>query len=49
MIKQWESMAVQLHFCDVGEAIAKGINSFKKWYRKVDHTSDAYFICLGMP
>jgi hypothetical protein len=40
-------MAVQPRFRDVREAITEGANSFIKWYRKVDHTSDAYFICLG--
>ena len=40
-------MAVQPRFRDVSEAISEGVNSFKKWYRKVDQTSDAYFICLG--
>jgi len=49
MIKRWETMAASLRFRDIGEAITEGINSLKKWYRKVDRTSDAYFICLGMP
>jgi hypothetical protein len=42
-------MAVQPRFHDIKEAIMEGVDSFKKWYRKVDHTSDAYFICLGNP
>jgi hypothetical protein len=47
LIKRWESMVDQPRFRDVKEAIAEGIESLKKWYRKVDHTSPAYFICLG--
>lgn len=47
LIKRWETMASQPRYRDVSEAITEGIQSFKKWYRKVDETSDAYFICLG--
>jgi hypothetical protein len=47
LIKRWESMVGQPRYRDVKEAITEGIQSFKKWYRKVDHTSAAYFICLG--
>lgn len=48
LIKRWESMADQPRFREVKDAIKEGIISFKKWYRKVDDTSAAYFICLGM-
>lgn len=48
LIKRWESMAGQPRYCNVKTAIDEGIQSLKKWYRKVDNTSAAYFICLGM-
>jgi len=48
LIKRWESMAEQPKFRDVKDAITNGVDNLKKWYRKVDHTSAAYFICLGM-
>jgi hypothetical protein len=41
-------MVEQPRYHDVREAITEGIQSLKKWYQKVDHTSAAYFICLGM-
>jgi hypothetical protein len=47
LIKRWETMAGQSRYRDVREAITEGVQSFQKWYRKVDETSDAYFICLG--
>jgi hypothetical protein len=40
-------MIVHPQYRNVEDAIAEGVRSFKKWYRKVDDTSDAYFICLG--
>ena len=49
LIKRWDSMVKQPRYRDVREAINEGIQSLKKWYRKVDNTSAAYFICLGMP
>jgi hypothetical protein len=48
LIKRWESMIGQSRYRDVKKAITEGIQSLKKWYRKVDNTSAAYFICLGM-
>lgn len=47
LIKRWETMAGQPRYRELREAIMEGIQNFKKWYRKVDETSDAYFICLG--
>ena len=47
LIKCWESMTEQPRYRNVKEAIIKGVQNLKKWYRKVDHTSAAYFICLG--
>jgi hypothetical protein len=47
LIKHWESMVEQPRYRDVKEAITEGIQSLKKWYRKVDDTSAEYFICLG--
>jgi len=46
LVKRWETMASQPRFRDVREAITEGVQNFKKWYQKVDETSDAYFICL---
>lgn len=40
-------MATHPQYRNVRDAINEGVQSFKKWYRKVDDTSDAYFICLG--
>ena len=40
-------MAKQPRFHDVKDAITHGVQNMKKWYRKVDNTSSAYFICLG--
>ena len=40
-------MAKQPCYHEVKDAIKEGVLSFKKWYRKVDGTSAAYFICLG--
>ena len=48
LIKRWESMVGQPRYRDVKKAITEGIQSLTKWYRKVDNTSAAYFICLGM-
>ena len=48
LIKPWESMVGQPRYCEVKKAITEGIQSLKKWYHKVDNTSDTYFICLGM-
>ena len=47
LIKRWESMAKQPRFHDVKDVITHGVQNMKKWYRKVDNTSSAYFICLG--
>jgi hypothetical protein len=47
LIKRWESMVEQPRFRDVKDAITEGVLNLKKWYRKVDNTSSAYFICLG--
>ena len=47
LIKQWETMATQPQYREVKNAIMEGVRSFQKWYRKVDDTSAAYFICLG--
>ena len=47
LIKRWDTMATQPKYQNVGDAIKEGVQSFNKWYRKVDDTSDAYFICLG--
>jgi hypothetical protein len=47
LIKRWESMAEQHKFRDVKDAITNGVDNLKKWYRKVDNTLAAYFICLG--
>jgi hypothetical protein len=47
LVKRWETMASQPRFRDVREAITEGVQNFKKWYQKVDETSDAYFICIG--
>jgi hypothetical protein len=47
LIKRWESMVEQHRFRDVKDAITQGVNNLQKWYRKVDNTSSAYFICLG--
>ena len=47
LIKRWESMVYQAQFREVKGAIEEGIESLKKWYRRVDGTSAAYFICLG--
>ncbi|KAH9972369.1 hypothetical protein BJV77DRAFT_1074894 [Russula vinacea] len=46
LIRRWESMAKQPRFHDVKDAITHGVQNMKKWYRKVDNTSSAYFICL---
>jgi len=46
LIKRWESMVGQPRYRDVKKAITEGIQSLTKWYRKVDNTSAAYFICL---
>ncbi|TFK39059.1 hypothetical protein BDQ12DRAFT_665820 [Crucibulum laeve] len=46
LMKRWETMTEQPQYCDIKDAITAGIKSLKKWYWKVDHTSDAYFICL---
>ena len=40
-------MAEQPRYREVKGTIQEGVLSFKKWYRKVDGTSAAYFICLG--
>ena len=40
-------MVYQAQFREVKGAIEEGIESLKKWYRRVDGTSAAYFICLG--
>ena len=47
LIKRWETMATQPQYREVKNAIMEGVRSFQKWYRKVDDTSAAYFICLG--
>jgi hypothetical protein len=47
LIKRWQTMAQNSRYQNVREAIASGVKSYEKWYRKVDGTSDAYFICLG--
>ena len=39
-------MAKQPRFHDVKDVITHGVQNMKKWYRKVDNTSSAYFICL---
>jgi hypothetical protein len=46
-IKCWESMVEQPRFRDVKDAIMHGVRNLKKWYRKVDNMSSAYFICLS--
>jgi hypothetical protein len=47
LIKRWESMITEPKFREVKAAITEGVENLKKWYRKVDRTSAAYFICLG--
>lgn len=39
-------MAEQPRYRNVRDAITNGVESLEKWYRKVDGSSDAYFICL---
>lgn len=34
-------------FAPVSDAIEKGLEKLRKWYKKIDE-SDTYFICLGM-
>ncbi|KAG6864101.1 hypothetical protein C0991_012481, partial [Blastosporella zonata] len=46
LIKRWESMASHSQFKDVSTGIKNGIENLKKWYRRVDNTLGAYFICL---
>ena len=41
-------MAEKPKFREVKDAMTNGVENLKKWYRKVDKTSAAYFICLGM-
>jgi hypothetical protein len=40
-------MIGQPQYRDVRMALKEGVESLKKWYRRVDGTSSAYFICLG--
>ncbi|KAM6491794.1 hypothetical protein JOM56_012834 [Amanita muscaria] len=46
LIKRWESMVLQSQFREIKSALGEGIKSLKKWYRRVEGTSAAYFICL---
>ncbi|KAG6806576.1 hypothetical protein H0H92_010774, partial [Tricholoma furcatifolium] len=48
LIKRWESMAAQPRFESVSDPIKNGIENLKKWYRRVENTSSAYFICLDL-
>ena len=41
-------MGMHLQYWNVRGAITKGVQSLKKCYQKVDDTSGAYFICLGV-
>jgi hypothetical protein len=45
-MKRWGSMVREPRFKDVKLPIQKGIENLQKWYRKVEGTSNAYFICL---
>jgi hypothetical protein len=45
-MKRWGTMAKQPGFKDVKLPIQQGIENLQKWYRKVEGTSSAYFICL---
>jgi hypothetical protein len=48
LIKRWQTMAEHSRYRSISDAITNGVESFEKWYRKVDGTSDAHFICLSM-
>jgi hypothetical protein len=39
-------MARNVKFAEMSDAIRRGLENLKKWYRKVDDT-DCYFVCLG--
>jgi hypothetical protein len=41
-------MATQPQHRGLKDALNEGIKSLRKWYGRVDSTSAAYFICLGM-
>ena len=45
--ERWETMLKVERFAPVSDAIEKGLEKLRKWYKKIDE-SDTYFICLGM-
>ena len=47
LMKRWETMAQQQRFKDVKLPIEQGIKNLQKWYRKVEGTSNVYFLCLS--
>jgi hypothetical protein len=47
-MKRWETMAAHPQHWELKEALDEGIKSLRKWYNRVDNTSPAYFICVGM-
>ena len=48
LIKRWETMAKKLEYHSLKDALEEGTKSLRKWYGRVESTSPAYFICLGM-
>jgi hypothetical protein len=40
-------MACQPEYQGLRDALDEGVKSLRKWYRHVESTSPAYFICLG--
>jgi len=48
LIKRWELMANHPQHQEMKDALNNGIKTLYKWYGRVDGTSSAYFICLGM-
>jgi hypothetical protein len=48
LMTRWEAMVREPRFKDVKLPLQEGIKNLQKWYRKVEGTSNAYFICLGM-
>jgi hypothetical protein len=48
LITRWETMAKKSEYHSLKGALEEGTKSLHKWYGRVDSTSPAYFICLGM-
>lgn len=47
LVSRWETMVALDKFSPVKDALEKGLEKLRKWYKSLDH-SDTYFICLGM-